>query len=426
MYIDATDSGISGDMFLASLLELISNPIELIDELKELKNYLKGVKNIDIDLIKVKRNGIVVNQLKLDIEETKNARSTKSMKSSLEDFLDEKEYSEAAKKYAINVLETLFHAEAEVHGDLIENIHLHELSSVDTLIDILGVTKALDQFGCFEENFIIYCSKIPLGAGKIKTAHGILPIPAPATVKILEKSNLVSESGPVESELVTPTGVALLSNLKPIYSKYPNEMILEKVVYSTGNKEFKDFSNILRIFYGKSSKSENVSLSTFLYKYIEDVSVLETDVDDVSGELLGNFMNILETKQILDIQMIPSITKKNRPSHVIKILCRPENNFEIIDTIINELGTLGVRFNTIKRICIDRELIKSKITILEQDYEITYKISYFQTENKKKIVNIKPEYENLKEISKISGLPVKDVLIYAQELLKKLYEQFNI
>ncbi|MFX0018236.1 MAG: nickel pincer cofactor biosynthesis protein LarC [Promethearchaeota archaeon] len=425
LYIDASNSGISGDMFLASLLELIPNPKDVIDELIELKNYLKGVKKLEIDLVKVKRTGIMVNQLKLNIEENKHQRSYKSLKTALQTFLSEKEYSESAKNYAINVLETLFRAEAEVHDSLIKNIHLHELSSVDTLVDILGVTKTLDKLGCFDKDFKIFCGKLPLGAGKVKTAHGILAIPAPATIKILEKSELVVASGPIESELVTPTGAALLVNLEPNYLIYLNEMILKKVVYSTGEKEFKDFLNILRIFYGESPYLESKSLHSPLQKYIEDITTLETDVDDISGELIGNFIKTLETKQVLDIQVIPSITKKNRPSHVIKVLCRPENNFEIIETIISELGTLGVRFNTIKRVCIDRELITTKIQINGNEYDVRYKVSYFKTEKDKKVVNIKPEYEDLKKISMLTGRSVKDILIYAQSNLKNLYKNFK-
>jgi len=423
LYIDMSNSGISGDMFLASLLDMIPNAIDILNQLKQLKNYVKGVKELELVLEKVKRTGIMVNYLKLDIEESKSERSAKNLKDSLQAFLSEKGYSQLAKKYAINVLETLFQVEAEVHNSLINDIHLHELSSVDTLVDILGVTKVLDELGYFEENFNIYCSKIPLGAGTIKTAHGVLAIPAPATIKILEKTDLLIQSGPIESELATPTGVALLVNLRPKYLMYPDVMTLNKVVYSTGNKEFKDFSNILRIFYG-DIKSQPIY--NRLKKYFEEITVLETDVDDISGELLGNLIKILENKQVLDIQIIPSITKKNRPSHIIKVLCHPENSFELIETLLTELGTLGVRFNTIKRVCINREIIKAKIQVQENTYEVSYKISYYITEKDKKIINVKPEYEDLKKISMETGIPVKELLIHAQEKLKMLSEEFKI
>ncbi|MFX0031398.1 MAG: nickel pincer cofactor biosynthesis protein LarC [Candidatus Hodarchaeota archaeon] len=422
LYIDMSNSGISGDMFLASLLDMIPNSIDVLNQLKQLKNYVKGVKKLELVLEKVKRTGIMVSHLKIDIEENKTERSAKNLKASLQTYLNENEYSELAKKYALNVLETLLQVEAEVHNSSVSDIHLHELSSVDTLVDILGVTKSLDELGYFKEDFNVYCSKIPLGAGTIKTAHGVLAIPAPATIKMLENTDLLIQSGPIENELATPTGVALLVNLKPKYLIYSDAMSLNKVAYSTGAKEFKDFSNILRIFYG-DIKSQTIQ--NHFKKYFEDITVLETDVDDVSGELLGNLVKILENEQVLDIQIIPSITKKNRPSHIIKVLCHPENSFELIETILKELGTLGVRFNTIRRVCIDREIIKAKIQAQEKTYDVSYKISYYMTDEYKKIVNIKPEYEDLKKISVETGIPVKELLIYAQEKLKTLSEEFK-
>lgn len=257
LYIDATNSGISGDMFLASLLSLIPNSEDVLTELKELKEELSGVSKLEIRSIKSERSGIQINQLKIDVKESKSHRTAKSLESALNSFLEKKQFSISAKKYARNVLNSLIQAEAEVHGKLIEKIHLHELSSIDTLIDILGVTKVLDTLGGFDNNFKVLCSKLPLGGGTIKTAHGLLAVPAPATLKILEKSNLVIYHGPIESELVTPIGAALIANLNPKISPY--EMNLKKVVYSTGQKKFKKFLNILRVFYGETKKMENVN-----------------------------------------------------------------------------------------------------------------------------------------------------------------------
>lgn len=153
LYIDMTNSGISGDMFLASILSLIPNPENILIELKELKEELSGVSRLDIRLKKVERSGIQINQLKIDVKESKNHRTAKTLKSALTSFLEKKLFSNPAKIYARNVLNSLIQAEAEVHGKLIEKIHLHELSSIDTLIDILGVTKVLDTLGGFEKFF---------------------------------------------------------------------------------------------------------------------------------------------------------------------------------------------------------------------------------------------------------------------------------
>jgi len=422
LYIDTANSGISGDMLLASLLSLVSNSNEIIADLKELKHFLKGVSPIELELTKVKRMGVVVNQLKLAIKESKNHRTSNALYNALERFLLEKNFSEPAKIYAKKVLNTLFEAEAEVHGDLVENIHLHELSSVDTLIDILGVTKALDKLGGFNESFEYYYSKVPLGGGSIKTAHGILPVPAPATAKILELSELVVFGGPIENELVTPTGAALLVNLNPKFARFTNQMKILRVTYSTGQKKFKNFSNVLRLIYGENEETTITPNMHPLQKYIEDVAVLETDVDDISGEMLGNFINTMENENILDIQVLPSVTKKNRPSHIIKILCHPQNSFEILHKMLNELGTLGVRFYTIKRICVDRKFEKSKIDINSKTYELNFKISYIKMNDEINVINVKPEFEDLKRISKESTLSIKEILFYCQSEIKKHFE----
>ncbi|MFX1325445.1 MAG: nickel pincer cofactor biosynthesis protein LarC [Promethearchaeota archaeon] len=417
LYIDLNTSGISGDMFLACLLGLVSEPEKILKKLKELQHFLPGVSKLDIELKRPLRSGLQINQLNIDIKENKDRRSAKILQESLKKYLDGNKLSDQASNYAINVLNSLIQAEAEVHGVLAESIHLHELSSIDTLVDILGVTLALEDIGGFNPDFNIYCSKIPLGGGKINTAHGIITIPAPATLKILEKSNLITFGGPIESELVTPTGAALLINLNPQFMQHPPEMIISKSVYSAGQKEFKDFLNILRIFYGKSADTDS---SHILHKYVEEVTVLETDVDDVSGELLGNFINDLKMSQVLDIQIIPSLTKKNRPSHIIKVLCYPQSTFEITEKIIQELGTLGVRYCTMKRVCVERTIEKREIEIKGKIFEVNFKMSYIESVNGREIVNFKPEYEDLKKISEDLNIPLRKI----QSIIQTQITQF--
>ena len=220
LFLDCVNSGISGDMFLASLLGLLDDSNEVLDILTNLKNYLKGVTKLKIELLKIEKMGIQVNQLHIEIQEDKHHRTPKTLQSALNKALDDYNYSNLAKAYARKVLNSLFQAEAQVHGELVEKIHLHELSSIDTLIDILGVTKALEIIGYFHEGFTVYCSRLPLGGGKIKTAHGTLAVPAPATVKLLESTGIIVQSGPVKGELVTPTGAALLINLNPIFKDF--------------------------------------------------------------------------------------------------------------------------------------------------------------------------------------------------------------
>lgn len=426
LHIDLVNSGISGDMFLAALLGLIPDYNHILKELEKLQNYLPGVSKLEINLDKTEITGIKVNKLKIEIKESKDHRTATILQKSLDNFLTEFKISDPAKIYAENVLNSLIQAEADVHGKLVENIHLHELSSVDTLLDIIGVAITLDRINGFKEDFAIACSTIPLGSGTINTKHGILAIPAPATLKILEKSNLITYGGPIESELVTPTGAALLANLNPQVLQYPLKMKILKSVYSTGQKKFDNFINILRLIYGEDKRLKFNNSSHPLQKYVEQVAILETDVDDVSGEIIGSFITTFEKEDILDIQIIPSLTKKNRPGHIIKILCYPERIPGLIEKIIHELGTLGVRYNIINRFCVDRKIERKSITIDEKIYDLDYKISFFESDSGTEIINIKPEYEDLKKISEDSGLMIRKVQLMAQENLKSIYTNFMI
>ncbi len=425
LYLDLNNSGISGDMFLASLLGLVPDSRVILQKLESLKNYLSGVSRLEIKLIETQYSGIQLNQLKIDIKESKDHRTGKTLQNALDEFMVNSNMSKGAMDYAKKVLNSLLQAEAEVHGDLVEKIHLHELSSVDTLIDILGVTTTLDEINFFENDFTIICGKIPLGGGMIKTSHGLMAIPAPATVKILEKSDLLTYGGPIESELVTPTGIALLANLNPKFLQYLPEMIISKSVYSTGQKTFNNFSNILRVFYGESKVKASMNLAHPLQKYLEQISILETDVDDISGEIIGNLIDELEKKHVLDIQILHSLTKKNRPSHVIKVLCYPEQIFDLIEIIIQEIGTLGVRFNTVNRVCIERKIETKNIQIDERIYEVDYKISFIESKKGVELINIKPEYEDLKKVSIKSGLSIKKVQLLVQSELKHIYDKYK-
>lgn len=167
LYIDLNDSGISGDMFLASLLGIVPEPEIILEELRQLKEFLPGVSQLKIELEKIPQSGIQLNKLKIEINENRDHRSAKTLVDSLNRFLDERAFSDSAQKFANEVLNSLIQAEAAVHGKLANKVHLHELSSIDTLIDIIGVMSALDKINAFNEEFKFYCGKIPLGGEKL-------------------------------------------------------------------------------------------------------------------------------------------------------------------------------------------------------------------------------------------------------------------
>ncbi|MHA1758320.1 MAG: nickel pincer cofactor biosynthesis protein LarC [Promethearchaeota archaeon] len=425
LYIDAENSGISGDMLLSGLLGLVNKPESIILNLEKLGEYLPGVNKLKIKLSKLKRSGIIVNKLNIDLKENKHHRNSKTLEQALINYLNDFNYSSKSKNYAIAVLNTLIEAEKEVHGNLSNSIHLHELSSVDTLIDIAGTSKILEELGAFDDDFLCITGVIPLGGGTINTAHGLLPVPAPATANILKKSNISVKLGPIKAELTTPTGAALISNLN--IQQQEIDFNITNISYSTGQKVFDNFPNILRLLYGNKieSKSEN-NLSIDLNIKKEKIAVLETNIDDVSGEIIGHFIGELEKEDILDFQIINTITKKNRPGYLIKVYCDVDNKNQIIIKMLAELGTLGVRQILIDRFCVDRYEIKRDIQINEKKFSIQFKVSYItNSKGVKKIINIKPEYEDLKKISETLKLPLREIQFSANEICSRLFSEMN-
>ncbi|MFO8018672.1 MAG: nickel pincer cofactor biosynthesis protein LarC [Promethearchaeia archaeon] len=421
LYIDAKNSGLSGDMFLASLLKLVEKSEDILSQLTNLKDILPGVQKLEINQQTVPRSGVNVNQLNINIKEGKEHRKVETLRTALTEFLEQTSLSEGANKYARSVLDTLIEAELSVHKAVKKNIHLHELSSVDTLLDIMGAAMALDTLKIFSEDCQVYCSEIPLGGGKIETAHGTLPIPAPATAEILKKSEIETRGGPVQSELLTPTGAALIVNLKPIVASFLPAMKILNIGYGCGQKTFKEFLNTVRVFLGTSKRKSSKSESHSLKKYSQPITMLTTNIDDVPGELIGDVLSSYPEDRVLDIQVIPSMTKKNRTAHQIQVLCDPVDQFELIEWMINELGTLGVRYETIQRICVERKIDTLEIPWKGKKFKIRCKISYIGEGKAQKIVNVKPEYDDLYEISIKTKEPVRKVRIKIMEHISKKF-----
>ncbi|TFF97015.1 MAG: nickel pincer cofactor biosynthesis protein LarC [Promethearchaeota archaeon] len=421
LYIDCRNSGISGDMFVAALLSLIPNSKDILIKLNQLKDYLKGVSNLNIDLKRVKKNDIWVYQLQIALNESKHHRKVSDLREALNKFSNKYIVGEKARKYANDVLDMLIKGESEVHGELEEKLHLHELSSVDTLIDILGAALCLEQIGVFNEEFSIYCSELPIGGGKVKTAHGLIPVPAPVVVKTLEESNLKALPGPIQEEISTPTGVSLLANLHPIIGNFPFK--IHKMAQSMGQKKFPNFLNILRIYTGYFEKKSKGKMQNGLLGYQEKITILETNIDDISGEIIGDFMEVISKKNVLDVQIVQSLTKKNRPSYIIKVLCNPEFQLDIVECLFTHLGTLGVRYYTIDRICIDREMLEKTVDVKGKEYLVHFKLSYYILADKKTIVNAKPEYDDLRRIREDTGLSIRKITQIIQPTLENVIKK---
>ncbi|MBC7189026.1 nickel pincer cofactor biosynthesis protein LarC, partial [Candidatus Aerophobetes bacterium] len=272
---------------------------------------------------------------------------------------------------------------AKVHQESIENLHFHELGSLDTLIDVVCSVAGIDALKVEK----IYASAVNLGGGTVNTSHGILPVPAPATLEILRNVPVYSSTS--SSELTTPTGAAILKVFSSGYGNIPL-MRVEKVGYGAGEKEL-SFPNVLRILIGEMESSLEE----------DEVSVIETNIDDMNPQFYGYVAELLFEKGALDVFLTPVYMKKNRPGVVLTVICEKKDEARFLEMIFRETTTLGVRVYHAKRRKLKREtrIIKTSLG------EVKVKLGILNG----KIVNFSPEYEDCKKIASSRSLPLKEV-----------------
>ncbi|MHA1253167.1 MAG: nickel pincer cofactor biosynthesis protein LarC [Candidatus Helarchaeota archaeon] len=404
--VDCSIAGVSGDMFLAALIDAGANAEKLI----ELANYLKlnfeELRDIKIKNEHVNRKGIKSTVLKIELEEDHLEKTPQKLFKILNKALSDFKVSSYGREIANKILDKIINAECKVHGKNIDAIHLHETGSFDTIFDIVGVIILTEDLKILQ-NTVWFGLPLVVGGGKVTFSHGTYSVPAPATTEILKQAGYKIMGGPIDKELATPTGTAILTTLIQDQVDFLPEIRIESVGYGAGNNDFKEIPNVLRIIIGNA---ENIATNW------EWVSVLETNVDDVSGELLGNLIeNIMKEGRTKDISIIPTITKKNRPGYIIKIITDLQNEDFNLNYLMKETGTLGVRVNRIKRKVLNRKTIKKEVQINGKKFEIPIKISY----DKFGIVNFKPEFEDVKKVAKELGKPFRIILKEINERLNE-------
>jgi uncharacterized protein (TIGR00299 family) protein len=311
-----------------------------------------------------------------------------------------------AKKFALNAATTLLEAEAKLHGEDINNIHLEEAGEVDALAEIIGSAVALEDLGLF--NAKVYSTPVAVGGGLFKFSHGKVSSPAPATLEILLSRKFPIVGGPVEAELATPTGVSILVNVVDEVIRFYPALKPLKVGYGAGTMDFEEMPNILRVVLGEP-------LQYNLSK--DEVVVLETNVDDATGEIIGHTLNKLLTEGAKDVSIIPMFTKKNRPGYILKVITDRENAERLTHTIIEETGSLGVRLYTCERRILLRDITPIEIMMDGIKMNVRVKIS---KDLKGSIIRIKPEYEDVKEIAERTGKPLRYVSEIIEAQARKL------
>ena len=413
--IDPQLAGISGDMLLSSLVDSGADKKKIIDNINKIQNHFQDSKINKIDFIKTESNGIGATRFVFEFDERLKEKNAVDMYRVIANCCHNIGLSEKAKKFAIESIKTIIRVESTIHNKDIKELHLHESSSIDTGADLVGCATALDDLDLLN-NSTFYSTKVAVGGGLANFSHGTVPNPTNAILEIFKLFEIPIKGGPVEEELTTPTGAAMLANLNPKkITNYP-EFIPEKIGYGTGTKEFSGIPNILRVSIGKTD--------FFGYIQSDTVTVLETNIDDVNGEIMGNLVEKLssnDTEGIKDVTVINGISKKNRPTYILKVICSDENEKKIAQTIFEESGTLGIRKTKTERYILGRFNLLVPIEIEKQSFVINVKIS---KNSNGEITNIKPEYEDIKRISLRINYPLRKTIDVVNNLIfqRNLYD----
>jgi uncharacterized protein (TIGR00299 family) protein len=384
VYIDAS-SGVSGDMILGAFLDLGIALSAFQKKMSELKLP------IEIAIKEVQRASL--RGLKVDVQVKSKKKITRKW-SDIQKILQKSPISAHSKDRAKSIFKKLFEAEAHVHGRKFDETHLHEAGADDAIIDIVGCCWLADELGI--QTF--YASPLNLGKGWVKTSHGILPVPPPAVGELLK--NIPVYSAHVNKELVTPTGAAILSTLVTKFLPFP-ELCYQKIGYGAGTKDFPDFPNILRIFYGKAEE----------FHPDAKIYMIETNIDDENPQILGHFLDLALKIGALDVYFTPVFMKKNRPAIKLTILAELGKIDVLIRALFLETSTIGVRYYPVHRRVLERKI--QTIQVLGVD--IPMKVARLG-ENE---INIQPEFSACQKAAKKANLPLREVMLLALKEYEK-------
>ncbi len=374
-YLDCF-SGISGDMFIGALLDA-GLPF---DELKKTIDSLP-FEGYSIRHEKVMKNGLSATGFFVHFHEHHHThRNLKDIK----EIINKGQLKDKVRERAIRIFQSIAEVEGSIHNHPPEEVHFHEVGAVDSIIDIVGAAFGMDYLGIRS----VSASPVPLGSGFIKSGHGMIPVPAPATISLL-KGIPVYDSG-LKTELVTPTGAALLREFVGSFEGMP-PMVVERVGYGAGTRDLTDRPNMLRIIIGAEKKDAHT----------ETVVLLHANIDDSNPEWLGYIMENLFRAGALDVVFIPVQMKKNRPGTQIEVIGPPDLKDTLTNILFMESTTLGVRYEYSQRAVLARE----ETTISSPFGEIKVK----RITRPDGTAFIQPEYETARKIAEEKGIPLRDV-----------------
>ena len=375
LYFDCV-SGASGDMILGALLDAGLPADVLRERLAAL--HLPG---FELRVEKVEKCGIAATQVDVVVDDDVPERHLPQ----LEAIVQGGDLPAHVVEKSIAVLHRIGEAEAAIHRSSLDHVHLHELGGIDTIVDVVGAVSGLDALGIER----VRCSPIPLGRGFTNSAHGRIPLPAPATVALLRGAPVTGSE--IQAETVTPTGAALLSTLSADFGAIP-AMTLSAVGYGAGRKDFA-IPNVLRVLVGEAAAAGDSGLQALV--------VLETNIDDLNPETYDYVMGRLFAAGALDVFLAPIQMKKNRPATLLSVICWPSAAAALSDILFSETSTLGIR-----RYEVMRQALPRRSQTVETTYgPVRVKVAHWGDGQAKAA----PEYEDCRKLAAQYNIPLREV-----------------
>lgn len=395
-------AGVSGDMIVGALLDLGVDFDALKRELSSLT-----ISSYGINVRRVDRSGIAA--AKFDVEVDLRDQPARTL-GDIRTIILESSLSEITKQRSLAVFERLADAEAKVHGTTRDEIHFHEVGAVDSIIDVVGAMIGFEMLGV--DGF--YCSALRVGSGLVHTEHGHLPVPAPATAELLK--DVPVYAGDLEGEFVTPTGAAIVATLCEEFGHLP-EMKVSGVGYGAGSRDPKGLPNMLRVMLGEIDDAGTDIESNVASRQDLSVTVIETNIDDMNPQVYGFVMERAFAIGALDVFMIPAQMKKDRPGVLLTVLCKPEMTEELIEMLLAETKTLGVRYYRA-----NRRVLERTIETVQTEYgPVRIKVA----RDGDRTLHFQPEYEDCARLAVESQMPLIEVQAAASAAYREKLRQGN-
>ncbi|NNE65515.1 MAG: nickel pincer cofactor biosynthesis protein LarC [Pyrinomonadaceae bacterium] len=387
-------SGASGNMILGGMIALGVDPEVLKRELSKL-----DIPKFDLNVSKVDRSGIGA----IHVETVYPKENEHRHLSDIRKLIEGSDLDDSVKSRSLSVFSRLAKAEAKVHGTDVESVHFHEVGAMDAIIDVVGACIGLDLLGI--ERCVAH--GINVGSGSVEIDHGTYPVPPPAVAELL--NGVPFSNGNMEGELLTPTGAAILVEFCESFES-PDSFIADGIGYGAGTREYDRYPNVLRMTVGQIKDSAALEQETLI--------MLETNIDDCTGELLGHVMTEAISRGALDCWYTPIQMKKGRPATLVSILCKPSEKEILVELIYTETPAIGIRTQNVVRECLKRDLE----VVTTSFGEIDVKVARFRG----RVVNVKPEFDQVKSGAKNQGIEVKRALAEVNARCAEKYEGASV